>query len=34
MKHELVKWLCIDLTLAWDGFEPKLNFLFAKIPLA
>jgi len=22
MKHELVKWLCIDLTLVWYGFEP------------
>jgi len=29
MKHELVEWLYIDLALAW--FEPKLNFLFAKI---
>jgi len=25
MKHELVKWLCIDLTLEWDGFEPWLT---------
>jgi len=31
MKHELVKWLCIDLTLVWYELEPwwdqiKLSF--------
>jgi len=34
MKHELVEWLCIDLTFLWLGFEPRLmqnKFLFAKI---
>jgi len=34
MKHELVEWLCIDLTMVWlctnIGFCEK-KFLFAKI---
>ena len=33
MKHELVKWLCIDVTLVWfmgsNLGESKLNSLFA-----
>jgi len=38
MKHELVEWLYIDLTLAWlwvwTLVDLKLNFLFPKFSLA
>jgi len=38
MKHELVKWLCIKLALAWSWFqtlvEPYIAFFLPKFLVA